>query len=230
MQNQNTPLNTIESIQQRRTIKILADEALPVKPCDTALLETLIQAAYYAPFHYPAAKNHCDNQQLTSPLPVRFYVLDSATCRKLAALLPTLSEKNGRLPEMLNSADYVIYTTWCPEPESPDNPVTHDDDVLFTGNLINMEHLAAASAAVQNLLLAATALGHENYWCSGGTLRQEFSYDLLDIPKQEITLGALFLFPSIEEIENHSTARHFFSKRRNQRGELADLYRIVALK
>lgn len=227
MENTPTPLNTIESIQQRRTFKILADEPLPVKPCDTKLIETLINAAYYAPFHYSAADAH--RSQLTSPLPYRLYVLDSQNCRKLAEILPTLNEKNGKVPEMLNAADYVIYTTWCPEPE-PATDAHNNDDVLFTGSLVNMEHLAAASAAVQSLLLTATALGHENYWCSGGTLRQPSAYELLDIPRQEITLGALFLFPSIEEIEDVPTARHFFSKRRDKRGELADVYRMAALK
>lgn len=223
----NIPLNTIESIQQRRTIKILSDEPLPVKAHDTEFIKSLMDAAYYAPFHYPASKVHCD--ALTSPLPFRFYVLDSQTCRQLAKILPTLNEKNGKLPEMLNAADYVIYTTWCPEPEKATNTVDNDD-TLFTGSLVNMEHLAAASAAMQNVLLTATALGRENYWCSGGTLRQPYAYDLLDIPKQEITLGALFLFPSIEEIEDVPAARHFFSKRRDKRGELADVYRMAVLK
>lgn len=223
---QNTPLNTIESIQQRRTFKILSAEPLPTKPYDAAFIEQLIQSAYYAPFHYPAAKNHCD--ALSSPLPFRFYVLDSSTCRTLASMLPNLNEKNGKMPDMLNAADYVIYTTWCPEPEKSTS-TTNNDDTLFAGSLINMEHLAAASAGVQNILLTATALGHENYWSSGGPLRQPFAYELLGIPTQEITLGALFLFPSSEDL-THTPAKQFFSKRRNQRGELADVYRVVALK
>ena len=65
----------------------------------------------------------------------------------------------------------------------------------FTGNLRNMEHIAAASTAIQNILLGATAAGHPSYWSSGGTLRQREARTLLGIPMDEIFLGCLFVFP-----------------------------------
>lgn len=214
-----TPLTTLDSIKQRRTIKVLSDTPLPTKPCDTALIETLIEAAYYAPFHYPASAEH--RTALSSPLPCRFYVLDSQACRQLAETLPTLTEKTGKMLGMLNTADYMIYATWCPVSDRQNR----SDDV-FIGNVVNMEHIAAAGAAIQNLLLTATSLGHENYWGSGGPLREPFAYELLTIPPAEILLGTLFLFPNANETQAHSTEA-FTSKRRDQRGELSDLYRWV---
>ncbi len=73
-----------------------------------------------------------------------------------------------------------------------------------------MEHIAAASAAIQNLLLAATARGISNYWSSGGVLRSAQVFQQLGIPRQQILLGAIFLFPSEigdAELSDQQTAR-----------------------
>lgn len=215
------PLNTLDSIRQRRTLKVLSDKPLPTKACDSTLIETLIESAYYAPFHYPVSAAY--RTQLSSPLPCRFYVLDSTTCRQLATELPKHTEKTGKMLAMLNTADYMIYATWCPV---TDNQSTNNG--LFSGNLVNMEHIAAAGAAIQNLLLTATALGFENYWGSGGPLREPFASPLLNIPSDEILLGTLFIFPHETALENHDTEQ-LISKRRDQRGELNTLYRMVNL-
>ncbi len=47
----------------------------------------------------------------------------------------------------------------------------HGYEPGFAVTLTNVEHIAAAYAAIQNLLLAATARGIRNYWSSGGVLR-----------------------------------------------------------
>lgn len=215
--------NTLDSIKHRRTIKVLNTQPLPCKPYDHDLVETLLESAFYAPFHYPASAEH--RTQLTALLPYRFYVLDSKNCRLLAEKLPLFSEKTGKIPAMLNTADYMIYATWCPilslDKKTADQP-------LFTADLVNMEHIAAAGAAIQNLLLTATALGYENYWSSGGPLRETFAYQLLSVPEKEILLGSVFIFPSLDELEN-TQATHHFSKKRHQRGELKQLYRQVVL-
>lgn len=219
----NQPIkNTLDSIKHRRTIKVLSEQPLPNKPPQQDLVETLITSAYYAPFHYPASAEH--RSKMTALLPYRFYVLDSQNCRLLAEKLPQLSDKTGKIPAMLNTADYLIYTTWCPVLSDKKTA----DDSLFVADLVNMEHIAAAGAAIQNLLLTATALGYENYWSSGGPLRESFAYDLLSIPEKEILLGAIFIFPNLDELENTQTTHHF-SKKRHQRGELGQLYRTIKL-
>jgi nitroreductase len=95
---------------------------------------------------------------------------------------------------MLASADAMIMATWLPNPSSTGSATTSDSEA-FEPTLGNVEHIAAASAAVQSLLLAATAAGFETYWSSGGVLRSRELFDYLNIPAQQRLLGAIFLFP-----------------------------------
>lgn len=215
------PLDTLTAIRTRRTVKVLSETPLPTFPADETLIETLLESAYWAPQHYPCFALH--QQHLPSPLPWRFYVLDSQTCRDLAARFIADDVKVGKINDMLNSADYLIQATWCPLPKGDNSP----SEMLFDGNVVNMEHIAAASAAAQNLLLAATALGHENYWSSGGALREPFAFELMGIPTAEILLGSLFIFPS--EHTTPTEVQYLPSKRRDQRGALSDSYRWVTL-
>ncbi|MBS9777831.1 MAG: nitroreductase family protein [Gammaproteobacteria bacterium] len=214
------PLNTLESIRKRRSIKLVSETPLPVQPCDKEFIETLLESAYYAPYHYPCASSHQDS--LSSVLPWRFYVLDSAACRQLSSVLVEGAVQAGKLPGMLNSANYLILSTWCPQLS---NTSEADSELLFDGDLINMEHIAAAGAAVQNLLLSATALGHENYWGSGGVLRKKEFFDKFGIANEEILIGALFIFPNDSEVG--SEVKTSLGKFRNKRGSLVDSYRYI---
>jgi hypothetical protein len=96
---------------------------------------------------------------------------------------------------MLWAAEAMIVMSWLPDVFGEQPEVREMEPVPFTGNLRNMEHIAAASAAIQNILLGATAAGHPSYWSSGGTLRQREARTLLGIPMDEIFLGCLFVFP-----------------------------------
>lgn len=216
----NNILNTIDSIRTRRTVKVISETALPIKPRDDMFIEQLMTAAYYAPHHYPCFAGH--KKHLASPLPWRFYVLDSENCRRLAAQL-VAAEQGGKIIGMLNTADYLFQATWCPSPAHQ----SEQQSLLFNPSVVNMEHIAGASAAVQNLLLTATALGHENYWSSGGPLREAFVFDLLEIPAEEILLGSLFIFPVQDSVADD--VAYLPSKRRDQRGSVQDSYRMIEL-
>ena len=61
---------------------------------------------------------------------------------------------------MLNVAKSTIVMTWLPKKDP-------DRGQLFEPDLKNMEHIAAASAATQNILIGATSLGLRSYWSSG---------------------------------------------------------------
>ncbi len=214
----NTPLDTLQSIRQRRTIKMMSETPLPVKPCDEGLINTLIESAYYAPFHHCCHRQY--RQENDSPLPYRFYVLDSRACRRLADKLP-VTERSGKIINMLHCADYLIQATWCPQPQ-----IRNED--FFMSNIANMEHIAASGAAIQNILLTATALGYENYWSSGGILREEFTYQQLGIDTAEILLGSLFIFPNQTE-EASKTIESKLGKQRNNRGDVKNSYRLINL-
>lgn len=212
-------LDTLAAIRTRRTIKLIAESPMPTKTMDADFIEMLMESAFFAPNHYPCSAVH--QQHLPSPLPWRFYVLDSQNCRHLAKVLADNDIQMGKIMGLLNAADYLLQATWCPLPKHKDTP-SHQ---LYDGSVVNMEHIAATSAAIQNVLLTATALGYENYWSSGGILREAFADKLLGIPEAEILLGSLFIFPSLTDISDEVEC--FTSKRRDQRGDVASSYRWV---
>jgi nitroreductase len=175
-------------IRARRTTKVLAEEAFP--PADLrGAVEELVATAGWAPFHRVAARVHTETGGLTSIVPWRFYLLDASACRSVRRELLARGDRS-KIPRMLAAASALVLATWLPNP--PKGPVTG----LFEATEENMEHVAAAGAAVQNLLLAATARGIPNYWSSGGPLRGGDVFRWMGIPSAEILLGAVFLFPA----------------------------------
>ncbi|GHB94610.1 nitroreductase family protein [Cerasicoccus arenae] len=185
------PANPVEhTIQARCTTKRLADSPLPAHG-DRALVEAVITAAGWAPFHRPSANVH--RSELASIVPWRCYALDAPECRQLRDRLQAARD-TSKIPQLLATATALIQVTWLPNPPKAPN------EQLFDPTLDNMEHLAAASSAVQNMLLAATARGVPNYWSSGGALREPNVFAMLGIPAGEILLGAIFLFPTKTDV------------------------------
>jgi nitroreductase len=56
-----------------------------------------------------------------------------------------------------------------------------------------LEEIAATSAAIQNLLLGAHALGLAAYWGSGGMVYRPQMKDFLGLGEEDVVLGALYL-------------------------------------
>jgi len=68
--------------------------------------------------------------------------------------------------------------------------------IMHRGNLPGipqLEEIAAASCAIQNLLLGATALGIASYWGSGGMAYHPVMHNFLSLPPEDMVLGILFL-------------------------------------
>jgi nitroreductase len=194
-------------IRSRKTLKVLADGPKRFF-LDQAVVESLLEAAGWAPFHRPAAKQHCESGDLTSKVPWRFYVLDGTNCKSLRDILLT-SGDTTKIPALLATATNLIQVTWLP------NKKQDDEDRLFDPSLENMEHIAAASAAIQNLLIAATAREIQTYWSSGGGLRKPETMARLGVPEGEILLGSIFLFgPLLPDCETAP------GKLREQRGKV----------
>ncbi len=211
-----------QTIRDRQTVKVLADEPVPARD-RRAVVEALVEAAGWAPFHRPAAAAHRD--VLASPVPWRIYALDAAACR---ALRVALGEAGGKVAAFLASADALLQVTWLPDPPAAGAPAEAQSagaaPGLFESTLANMEHVAAAAAAVQNVLLAATARGIPTYWSSGGgVLRSADVFARLGIPAGEILLGSVFLFP-----EDTPAEARALSKLRETRGAPAGWSRWVA--
>lgn len=216
-------MNALEAILSRRTSKVLVD---PDKPWEVTgslkeFLPEILLAAESAPFHYPAHRSH-KHPDHDSPVPWRIHCLDGEGCRQLLKIIRTRDVAAGKIPAMLAAAEYLALTTWLPTPGDPsDNPGQYFDPTLE-----NMEHIAAASAAIQNMLIAATARGVPNYWSSGGLLREEEWMKRLDIPASQILLGAIFFFPR-EETFPHRPMEIAPGKMRSQKGKQSSWVRFM---
>ncbi len=181
--------NVETAARNRKTVKMLGDPARPAPPdgLDRAVIEELVEAAGWAPFHRPAYAAREQGNPVVEPW--RFTMLDAPACR---ALLPRLSEipkPPGKIANMLAVADALLLVTWLPEP-SEDG---------WQANDFNMEHIAAGSAAIQTLMLAATERGIASYWSSGGALGTAEAFTMLGIEATDVLLGAIFLFPNTSD-------------------------------
>jgi hypothetical protein len=181
-------MKLLEIIKNRKTEKILGSVSSPLKNSPVNYDITLwLESIAYSPFHYPCDISH-QQGNLKSIMPWRFYILDSSSCRKLLDYYIQNGIETAKIGQMLATCDYLIQATWLPD--------STETNQLFDPTLQNMEHIAAGSAAIQNLLLIATEAQVPNYWSSGGVLRSEETFDFLKISKNEILLGGIFLFPN----------------------------------
>jgi nitroreductase len=178
-------------IQSRRTDKVLGDPDRPLEASGDhrSNVDALLAGAGQAPYHFPNDPSY--RTAMNSPVPWRFYKVDSPGCRKLMAQLASPDAGAGKIAAMLAAADALLLVTWQPE-QTEEKPAEGHD---FVASQRNMEHIAASAAAVQSLLLMATDHGYRTYWSSGGLLRDKEMFEQLGIDQREVLLGAIFLFP-----------------------------------
>ena len=214
-------MTTDESIRARKTLKLRGDpeSPLPVTKGEKfkQTLKELIELAGKAPFHYESSEDQRKGA-LKGIEPWRFHVLDGESCRSfLGSLNQEIPMKAPEgIRQMLAAADALILATWLPERSQKLSRRFHP-------NLKNMEHIAATGAAIQNLLLAATSRGINAYWSSGGIIRKSKTLEFLGIPKHEILLGAVFLFPNKyqDQVETKT------GKNADNRGEIGDFMQWI---
>ena len=209
-------------IRGRRTAKLLADPVganfAPLSDADRGTLDGMIELAGHAPFHRRADESHRGGT-LDSIVPWRFHVLERDACGRLVEELRARAAADGadprwnraansKIPALLAAAGALVQVTWLPNP-ARGNAAGADaagadaagagaaGANATSGDLLDddVEHVAAASAAVQNLLLAAEANGWYGYWSSGGILRGPELFERLGIAPEERPLGSIFLTP-----------------------------------
>lgn len=181
-------------IRRRRTEKVLCldlDQHTAV-PADVAqkhrptVLECL-KAAGWAPFHYPRNEGGMAE-------PWRAHVLWEGDTLKAAQYMLDKVEGVKGEPALVAGCSVMILVTWLPRyyvrPSEAGSLQPSSEPSEFE---IDEEHLAAASAMVQNLLLMLTAHGMGNYWSSGGKLRGKQMFDHFGIPTTERLLAAVFV-------------------------------------
>ena len=194
MSDKSTPETVETIIRNRKTEKVLCDiEAHRPVPADIAernreIVLQAIKTAGWAPFHYPRKVDNLAE-------PWRAYVLWHEQAKQAAIYLR--DELNE--PRLAAACSALVLVTWLPEVSAAD--VQQDAKVERETLLArDEEHLAAASAMVQNLLLMLTAHGMGNYWSSGGKLKGPEMFQYLGIPEQEKLLAAVFVeYPEMRD-------------------------------
>lgn len=156
-------------ITHRRTRKILGGTGSDAAGFEASVREA-VRVAGFAPFHYMRTPE--------VPEPWRFTVLfrDAilAYREKLGDALA------GKLPAILDGAGAMVTLSYLPE--------TDEKRVA-----LDWEHMMAAGAAGQNLLLAAEARGIGSYWCSAKFLAADEALRTAGVPEGERYLGTIFL-------------------------------------
>ncbi len=190
------------------------------RPEHDVALQDMFAAAAWAPFHKKAHAQHCEGE-LNAPMPWRFHVVSPQACTQLLAYLENQVSVSSdpkwqrawqsKIKEMVAACGVLVQVTWLPDPSSDDTGQTAGPDF----DLKNIEHVAAASSAVQSLLLAAQSQQWLSYWSSGGILRDDDVFDYMGISRDEKLLGSVFLSPAA-----HPSARIIDGGLRDQRGDL----------
>ncbi len=170
-------MDTVTAIRSRRTIKDFSGA-----PVARDRVERLLELAAWAPTH-----------RLTQPW--RFACLDQDGIRRLHAYLKATPEitavpdpakgaaKLAKLGERLPGLGAMIVATW----------------VRAADAAVDLEDHAAAAAAVENLLLAATADGLGTFWSTNPALGHALTLRFCGAdPAREGFLGAIFLGEAAE--------------------------------
>lgn len=178
-------------VRSRKTEKVMCEvESHQVVPEDVAdrnrkIVLDAIKTAGWAPFHYPRNIGGLAE-------PWRAHVLWSEAACKAAVHLKDELQVTSKEPRLAAGCNALVIVTWLPEfydeGRQANSKLTRDDQIKR-----DEEHLAAASAMVQNLLLVLTANGMGTYWSSGGKFRGPKMFEFLSIPKDERFLAGVFI-------------------------------------
>ncbi|MEM8860229.1 MAG: nitroreductase family protein [Chloroflexota bacterium] len=196
-ENRRDPEAVAAAIMDRKTLKVLGDanNFAVISPESAAKNDKIVldslKVAGWAPFHY--ARGVDDLAE-----PWRAHVLWHKESQTLA---PKLSEwfegmsPSNKLTRMMQACGALVLVTWLPQfydaEEKTDKQFSMDE-----------EHLMAASAMVQNLLVLLTAHGMGTYWSSGGKLGSDFFFEQVGIPINERLVAAVFVeYPDTLEDE-----------------------------
>ena len=166
------PMDTLTAIRTRRTVKRFTGA-----PLDRAQVEALVEAACWAPTH-----------RLTQPW--RFALLDQPAIARLGAWLDGReaviaqpdpakgAAKWAKLKAALPTLGALVMAGWKRAADPDEDREDH----------------AAACAAVQNLLLAATAMGIGSFWSTNPMLSHAQTRGWAGLDPQCIGwIGALWL-------------------------------------
>jgi nitroreductase len=166
-------MDIIDAIQNRRSIgKVKAD------PVDKALIEKLLEAAIWAPNHYYTE-------------PWRFFVLTGEGRRPLGRVLAEIAKEKMDAPftegnqEKLQKAEQKPFRA----PVVIAVAAVPSDDP----RVIPLEEIGAVNSAIQNMLLAAHALGLGAIWRTGQPAYHSKMKELFGLREKDEVLGFIYV-------------------------------------
>ncbi|MEZ6094392.1 MAG: hypothetical protein R3C03_09170 [Pirellulaceae bacterium] len=177
-----------ETIRSRSTTKILSRGTTPCggeQEISANQIQEILATAGWAPFHH-------DRNLDGIAEPWRVHVFSKETCQTIGTNLSSwfTDLKPGiKIGSVLQNCSAMILINWLPVGEAE----IHDAEKR---QAINLEHHAASSSFVQNVLLLLTAAGHLNYWASGGPLASQLFFQRYSIPINEQQLAAVIVAPT----------------------------------
>jgi nitroreductase len=165
-------VNVLEAIKSRRSVPRLRPEPVPRE-----IVEQMLEAAVWAP-----------NHRMTEPW--RFYVLTGDAKRRLAEIrrrVRAAGMPNPEAPEAVKALDRLVEDTAATPvliavtTAVPPDPVQREED------------LAATYMAVQNLMLAGTALGVGTYLRTGAVLTDPALREMLGLEDDRRIVGIVYV-------------------------------------
>lgn len=192
------PDRLAQLIRSRATLKVLGDVETPVEistevaASNDPKVLAAVQSAGWAPFHYDRAVEGIAE-------PWRAHILWHKDCQTIAKQFYDWFDDvrpNNKVPMMLSACGALVLVTWLPQFQSfqaSGDPTSNSEFTKEKQLQVDEEHLAAASAMVQNLLLILTAHSMGTYWSSGGQFRTAAMFEKLGIPTNERLIAAVFV-------------------------------------
>jgi nitroreductase len=170
-------VDIFETIYQRQSVGKVRPEALPRE-----LIEKLLGAAVQAPNHHRVR-------------PWRFYVLQGQARQRLGEVLAqTKKQETPDAPEAVLDVERA-------KPLRAPVVIAVAVDLPAEAKVIEIENVCAASAAIQNLLLAAQALGLGCMWRTGPPAYDPAVKAFLGLQPEQHLIGFLYLgYPQGERI------------------------------
>jgi len=162
-----------EVIRTRRTIKPMQmnGQKIPQEQ-----VKMLLELADWAP-------NHGRTE------PWKFFIYEGAALAAFCADHADLYKKN-------TPADKFVEATWKNLQTMGDKASHLVIACMIRGNLPKIPHWeeqAACAAAIQNVLLGATALGIASYWGTGGMVQHPVLKNYLNLREEDQIMGAIYL-------------------------------------
>jgi len=167
----------LDAIRGRRSIGKMTDETP-----DRSLIRQVLEAAIWAPNHH-----------LTEPW--RFFVLQGESRADLGRVMGDIAAKREADP----ARQHAVATKAAAKPLRAPCVIAIAVEPADDGSIPEIEEIAAGSAAVQNMLLAAHSLGLAAIWRSGWVAFEPEIAAHFNLPPHARMLGFVYLgYPAMD--------------------------------